>query len=257
MRFLSTLSAVLPVVSVLAADVETGSQPELDLSVLTSHQAPCYPVTIRVPPTLSNGTSTSASNYVPTPGDWFLGTWYFSYSNSASYQTYLNMQWTIYPTSNFANDGSLQDLTTFQLLNSSDSTVWAIYGVDNRTVVNGETASDCYDFHPTGDYAPFFNTYEIIAWGYDESGVPFSVLYETAAAGQTTPSFDIISRSDSGPSNSTLTAIYAGVAAVHSDALNALIPNVMPIAQNGGRNGQPYPTCDALCESNTVNPYGF
>jgi hypothetical protein len=86
--------------------------------------------------------------------------------------------------------------------------------------------------------------------------VPYSVLYETPAdGGLVGPSLDIISRSGKGPSKPTLDAIYDGIKDLHNDALDALLKIVVKLPQNGGRNGQLFPSCNATCQTNgTLSP---
>jgi hypothetical protein len=81
--------------------------------------------------------------------------------------------------------------------------------------------------------------------------VPYSVVYETPAdAGFVGPSLDIISRDDTGPSKTTLDLIYAGIKELHNQQLDGLLASVVKLTQNGGRNGERYPSCNATCTSN-------
>lgn len=155
---------------------------------------------------------------------------------------------TISPTANNTVDDTLQDLTTFQWLNETlGDTVWPLWGIDTRLEINGTEAVDAYHYVPTGPMAFANNTYSTIAWGYGEFGVPFLVVYEEYLGSGW---LDIFSRSDKGPSNRTLDAIYEGIQSLGSDALNTLVPQVAKLVQDGSRDGLSYPTCNATCQTN-------
>lgn len=95
----------------------------------------------------------------------------------------------------------------------------------------------------------------MISWGYDTEGVPFSAVYETPAdAGLVAPCFDITSWSDKGPSQATLSAIYSGISNLHNDALTTMLQHVVKLTQNGGRNGELYPSCNSTCQANGTCP---
>lgn len=160
------------------------------------------------------------------------------------------MQWTLSPTETYSIDGTLQDLTTEFAFNETFY-VFKNYGIDTPTFINGKAVPDSYTYVPTGALAFANNTWEVIAWGYDGKGVPFAVVYETpAAAGAVGASLDIISRDDDGPSKETLKEIEDGVKALHDSQLNSLLASVVKLTQNGGRNGQLYPSCNATCMTN-------
>jgi hypothetical protein len=190
---------------------------------------------MRLPPTLDLDED---KDWTPTPGQWFLGTWYFTYSNQIQYNQWHNMQWTLSARPNNSFDDTLNDLVSFQLLSGPDTTtVWKIYGVDTRTVVNTTITRDSYTYIPTGPLAFASNIWEVIAWGYDKEGAPYAVLYETASNGQPTASFDIISRRDDGPSEETLDAIYKAVGDLKNKELSSLLAAVKKLRQDSGRIG--------------------
>jgi hypothetical protein len=228
-------------------DTKVLTKPELNICNLKRHQTPPNHIEFRLPPTFE---LPSQHAWEPTPPFWFLGTWYFGYSNSLIYQLFQDMQWTLYPTGTYGIDGTLQDLTTEFALNKT-SFVFKNYGIDTPTVIKGTPVPDSYTYIPTPPLTFANNTWEVIAWGYDSEGVPYSVLYETPAdGGLVGPSLDIISRSDKGPSKPTLDTIYDGIKDLHNDALDALLKNVVKLPQNGGRNGQLFPSCNATCQTN-------
>jgi hypothetical protein len=157
------------------------------------------------------------------------------------------MQWTLSPTETSAFDGSLQDLTTEFALNETHL-VFENYGIDIPTVIDGKLIPDSYFYLPTGPIAFANNTWEVIAWGYDSNNVPYSVVYETPVdGGLIGPSLDIISRDDNGPSKLTLDAIHEGIKGLHNDQLDQLLASLVKLKQDGGRDGQRYPSCNATC----------
>jgi hypothetical protein len=219
---------------------------DLHLSNLIKHQTPPNCIDIRLPPTIA----ITGKTWDPTPYNWFLGTWYFAYSNSVIYQLWQDIQWTLSPTETNGIDGTLQDLTT-EFYGNETFFVFKNYGIDTPTVINGQVIPDSYTYVPTPPLSYSNNTWEVMAWGYDSNDVPYAVVYETPIdAGLIGPSFDIISRDDNGPSKATLDAIYAGVKDLKNANLTALLANVVKLSQNGGRDGEFYPSCNATCVTN-------
>jgi len=151
-----------------------------------------------------------------------------------NYLNWQNMQWTLSPRPNNSFDDTLNDLTSFQFLNTTK--VWALYGIDSRMVIDNTTLRDSYDYKPSGAFAFAFNSWEVIAWGYDCEGVPYAVVYETPAF-QTPAAFDIISRSDKGPTKNTIDMIHRAVADLRNNELSGMLAQVKKLVQNGGRNG--------------------
>lgn len=225
----------------------TLTKSELNICNLKRHQSPPNPINFRLPPTFL---LPAHHSWEPTPPMWFFGTWYFGHSNSPVYQLFQDMQWTLYPTGTFGIDGTLQDLTTEFAVNET-SFVFKNYGIDTPTVINGAPVPDSYTYIPTPPLAFANNTWEVIAWGYDSEGVPYAVVYETPEdGGLIGPVLDIISRSDKGPTKATLDAIYDGINDLHNDALDVLLKAVVVLPQNGARNGELYPSCNATCQAN-------
>ncbi|KAE8443026.1 hypothetical protein EG329_002420 [Mollisiaceae sp. DMI_Dod_QoI] len=252
-KFLAiAVTALIPATSALYTDHENGHQTYLHLSNLIKHQTPPNPINVRLPPTFA----ITGKTWDPTPYNWFLGTWYFTYSNSVIYQLWQDMQWTLTQTETSAIDGTLQDLTTEFAVNETFF-VFKNYGIDTPTVINGQAIPDSYTYVPTGPLVFANNTWEVMAWGYDSNGVPFAAVYETPIPGGLEgASLDIISRDDNGPSKATLNAIYDGIKGLKNPQLNTLLASVVKLNQNGARNGQLYPSCNATCMTNAY-AYGI
>ena len=156
------------------------------------------------------------------------------------------MQWTVTPTETTLLDGTLQDLATESILN--ETFVFENYGIDIPTVEDGRLVPDSYFYDPIGPLAAANETWEVIAWGYDSNSVPYMVIYETAMhGGLGGPWLDITSRDDNGPSKLTLDTIYQGIKGLHNNRLYKLLPSLMKLKQDGGQNGQRYPSCNATC----------
>lgn len=164
------------------------------------------------------------------------------------------MQWTLSPEANtsylYPYVPVLNDLTSHQVLNGSGDTVFFEYGLDYLVTANGTTAHDAYAYFPTGPLSSENNTWEVISWGYDLDGVPFAVMYETPAFREGAASLDIISRDVRGPNAITLSWILEAVKALRNSALTSLVGNVQKLVQDGGRNRQPWPICNATCQTN-------
>jgi hypothetical protein len=146
---------------------------ELNIGNLRDHQSPPNKIEFRLPPTFL----VPSQDWKPTPPFWFHGTWYFSYLNSAPYQSFQDMQWTLYLTEAYGIDGTLQDLVTNFALNET-SFIFKNSSVDNPMIINGKPVSDSYWYIPAPPLTFTNNTWEVISWGYDSEGVPYSVVYE-------------------------------------------------------------------------------
>ena len=160
------------------------------------------------------------------------------------------MQWTTYPTGTNIFDNTLNDLTTFQVRNLSNPTVYQIYGVDDPISIGGTLVRDAFNYRPTGVIAAENNTWQIIGWGYDEKKVPWAVLYEDPSLHTVNGSFDVVSRSDKGPGEDTMRMITRAVKALGNEKLVGLMGASQLLLQDGGRNGQTFPKCNESCVAN-------
>jgi hypothetical protein len=167
------------------------------------------------------------------------------------------MQWTLTPQ---PSSGVLYDLVTYQFPGSNNT--YSFAGLDTPATTNSSNAptieKDTYNYVPNGAaFASDGNSFSVIAWGYDNNSVAYAVLYESPTLnGQLGAVFDIISRSDNGPDQVTLNLIYQAVNATGNSALISLKNGATPLKQDGGRNGQGYPTCDAACLANCKSSFG-
>lgn len=207
----------------------------------------------RLPPFFDEGDYRA---WEPTPANWLIGTWYFQYSNSPIYHKFQDIQWTLSPTDSNPVDGTLHDLTTEYALNLT-SHIYQEYGVDIPTVLDELPVPDSYTYMPTQVPSSGFTfengTWAVIAWGYDSNGVPYAVVYEGAANG-VGPVVDIISRDDDGPSKATVDLVLAGIKDLNNTVLGTALTSLMLVSQDGGRNEEMYPSCNATCMTNSRYP---
>ncbi|KAH0836161.1 hypothetical protein FOPE_04408 [Fonsecaea pedrosoi] len=228
-----------------------GAQPDLSLTLLQAHQVPLRPIQLRTPPTFNE---TPSKPWDPMPPNWFLGNWFITYSNQELYQIFRNFIWTL--TRPCANDSCyplqathLATLTTFQLVNDmkKPNATYMAYSLDTAV---SDAVGGVYHSVPTASLAAQNNTYEVIGWGYDSHGDGFVVVYETPAASQSVASLDIFSRAPSGPTNDTLDAIKSGIQKLGNQSLIDLLKDVIRTPQDGGRDHDPWPACNATCRTN-------
>lgn len=208
-----------------------------------SHATPPNEPQIRLPPTLSTPPS-SPPDWDVTPGDWFLGRWYYNGSGNPAYQGWSNMQWHLTPISlddTSEPSSQLQDLVSYDF----EGGEYFIYGIDTPV------APDAYQWVAVGPLSVQNNTWQILSWGYDSASVPYTMFYETWPSGTNTPSqFYFVSRSDKGIAEDTHRILVDGVKKLGNSELNEALTRVHPIKQDGSRHGQPYPTCNATCMQN-------
>ncbi|KAL1640665.1 hypothetical protein SLS58_006679 [Diplodia intermedia] len=145
---------------VTPSEIDTGQQPErveeLSLCYLTSHATPPNDPQIRLPPTYSTPPS-SPPDWDATPGDWFLGHWYYIASGNPAYRAWRNMQWHLTPLSQ-ANTSSpssqLQDVVSYDLAGDGGGGEYLIYGTDTPV------APDAYQWVAAGPLAAQNNTWQ-------------------------------------------------------------------------------------------------
>ncbi|KAL0259317.1 hypothetical protein SLS55_005053 [Diplodia seriata] len=230
---------------VTPSEIDTGQQPELSLCYLASHATPPNEPQIRLPPTFSTPPS-SPPDWDATPGDWFLGHWYYIASGNPAYREWRNMQWHLTPISLRDNTSSpspqLQDVVSYDLEGGGG---YLIYGIDTPV------APDAYRWVAAGPLAAQNNTWQVLAWGYDSADVAYAMFFETWPSGTNTPSqLYFISRSDRGIAEDTYRSLLRGVTELGDSELGEALNRVYPITQDGGRHGLPYPTCNATCMRN-------
>ncbi|KKY13940.1 hypothetical protein UCDDS831_g08578 [Diplodia seriata] len=232
---------------VTPSEIDTGQQPELSLCYLASHATPPNEAQIRLPPTFSTPPA-SPPDWDATPGDWFLGHWYYIASGNPAYREWRNMQWHLTPISLRDNTSSpspqLQDVVSYDLEGGGGGG-YLIYGIDTPV------APDAYRWVAAGPLAAQNNTWQVLAWGYDSADVAYAMFFETWPSGTNTPSqLYFVSRSDRGVAEDTYRSLLRGVTVLGDSELGEALDRVYPITQDGGRHGLPYPTCNATCMRN-------
>ncbi len=208
-------------------------------------------VQARLPPTIISNQS-----WVSPPPGWFYGNWPLTYSSQASYLPFINPQADLSPLFPQSLDapGQINDLLSYQLGNSS--TIQTVYAIDTPRRSTQKSLGPGWDY--VHDYAPargipgFSNAWEFLAWGYDTWGVGYIVLYEApVASAGISACFDILSRSDIGPSRDTLEGIHKALRGLGNADLTGLVGQIIPLVQNGARRGMDPVACDAACLNNT------
>lgn len=222
---------------------------DLPLEENPFYQCATTRVHVRLPPSIDTANSTYSRWTLP-PDGWLFGTWSQTYTSQPIYLGYLNFQFESSPFFPQSGDslGKLNDLSTFQLAGSP--TIYSIFGSDTPVRSNQRTLG------PEWDYAFEFaaslgsnNTnymWSMIGWGYDTCGVGYFVVYEDSS-----PTLDILSRSDDGPSESTLEEIFSAIRELGNGELAQLVNQTVAMVQNGARRGSPPFQCGVDCVNNT------
>lgn len=199
------------------------------------------PVSVRLPPTLSNG---HGSNWKNMPLGWDFGYWYQTNSSSANaFQR--NLQYSTLPIIADQPQGARSDLSSFQLV--TNDTVYTSYGVDTPAAIPG-----VYRYQGTGILKDATDLLEILAWGVDCDGVGYRISYSTETAATKTPaSLDVLSRKKSGVDATTLKKIQSALVALGNGDVTALANKIAAAIQDNGRDGMaPIQECDDYCKSN-------
>lgn len=217
-------------------------------------------INVRVPPAL-NPHPNAPSSYIPLPDGWRYGHWFVTHSSQPVYQSFQNAEeiWApVFPQSG-TKPGQINDLSSFQLPNSSD--IVTLFGIDTPSLSNDPTLGqgwvDSVDFVATGELSAMNNSYQVVAWGYDTDGVGYLAVYETAIldpAEAQPADVDFFSRVGSGPSAKTLNLVKNALIALGNDVLSDLVKQVIPMVQNGARDGLPPVVCDQTCINNSGFP---
>jgi len=210
-------------------------------------------VQARLPPTINPNPKTFLS-WITPPGGWFYGNWKITHTSQPAYMTFRNMQFDSSPVFPQTIAGQNNDLTSFQLPNSS--VINTAFGIDTPRRANdpslGPEFDLVFDFVGSGNLATTQNSWELLAWGYDSCGDGYMVIYETPVINSTDfpAGLDIESRADTGPTPKTLTAIFSALKALGNSDLSALVDETVALVQDGARRGMPPVVCDATCVNN-------
>ncbi|KAI0077401.1 hypothetical protein K474DRAFT_1674933 [Panus rudis PR-1116 ss-1] len=212
-------------------------------------------VDARLPPTL-NPTAELSRRWVAPPTEWMYGNWKVTYSSHPLFLPLLNMQGDrspVFPQSS-KTPGKHNGLFTYQLANSSD-TIYSLFGTDmprrssNKTL--GPEWDAVYDWTAGGSLSSIMTTSEILAWGYDSCGAAYTATYATVTSmPNLSPSLIISSRSDKGPSEDTLHAVFEALSCLGNAELAGSVNRTRKHVQNGARDCLPPYECDTACVNN-------
>lgn len=210
-------------------------------------------VSVRYPPTIEPDEPWEAPPYA-----WTFGNSFVTYTSFAPYLELYNYQADIYPrfptTQEAADLRQNLDLASYSgppTGNSTlDSHVYTAFGLDTPAP---EIGSAIYNFSGQGDWH-LTNYYMHLAWGDDTNGDGYLVLYETPIAVDVDPTLSITSRSPTGPSNSTLHAIFNALNSTFKGEtrgkLAELAGNLQKTKNDGRRDALGIAACDAACMDN-------
>ncbi|KAI0786491.1 hypothetical protein C8Q75DRAFT_276239 [Abortiporus biennis] len=213
------------------------------------------PINVRLPPTI-NPHPESSRSWVASPPGWFYGHWGVTSSSQPLYQPLQNFQYDGSPVFPQSHDlpGQMNDLSSFQLPNTT--TVSTLYGIDTPRRSNdkslGSEWNDVYDFVGTGALSKMNMTWSVLAWGYDSCNNGYMLLYEPPVASSgASAGLDILSRVYSGISLETQTKLLSEIRKLNNKDLSDLVSQIVPLVQNGARDGMPPVVCDVACMNNT------
>jgi len=154
--------------------------------------------------------------------------------------------------------GQLVNLTSYDLPNTTtdSSVINTAFGYDTPRRLNepslGPGWNGVYDFRGTGPLNSATNSYEIVAWGKDENGDDWWVLYETPATGSDpqAAAISVESRVETGPTQAVFSGVKERLKSLGNEELSELVDGIVPIAVDGRRTGQLPVVCDTACQQN-------
>jgi len=154
--------------------------------------------------------------------------------------------------------GQLVDLTSFNLPNTTtnSSVIGTAFGYDTPRRSNeprlGPGWDGVYDFHGAGPLNRTMNSWEIVAWGEDENGDRWWVLYETPATGSNPQpaAISVESRVETGPTESVLTGVKVRLKALGNKELSKMVDEIVSVAIDGRRTEQSPVICSTACQQN-------
>lgn len=238
----------------------------------SAYPLPCGSPTdikIRLPPSLNPTVDSSPPDWVSPPQPWLYGDWQITHSTNEDYYNLPNFVFTNTPqlptcSKKLPKDcppgtfpGQNVDLSTWTVTKNGTTTIEAAFGYDTPHRSNfpdkGCGWNSVYDFAATGVLTGLNNSWELLAFGYDEIGDGYLVIYETAASTQPA-GIDIESRGSSGPSNGTYSAIIKALQGLNNPNITAMLPNMTTLPRNNARSTVEPFICGPSCVNNTDTP---
>ena len=235
------------------------------------YPTPCgSPTTVkaRLPPSLNPTIKSHPPQWQPPPKEWLYGNWKITYTSNTNYGTLWNLEFDSYPILPTCNGshpancplgtypGQNVDLQTWTAANDTSGKILSAFGYDTprRSAHPSEgTGWDAtWDFAATGALKGLANSWELLAYGYDENGDGYIVAYETEPTSMyNPPGIDIESRSETGPSAGTYQAIITALNGLNDTGVDAIVANMTRLTQNGLRKKLPPFVCGPACVNNT------
>lgn len=201
-------------------------------------------VKVRDPPTFPNGTT--PIGWTPPPSGWIFKPWNQVITSNAQTAFLRNFQWDPTPINPIDPQGTINDLSTFQLPNND--TVFTSYGV---TTPNPNYVA-VMDFRGTGILENATSQYSWLGWGCDGNKNAYYLTYATAAEASGTPSgIDFMSVVDTGLDEETKNAVVAALKQSKNEEIRKIADSFLPNVQDGGRRDKGRITeCDDKCKTN-------
>ncbi|KAF1945264.1 hypothetical protein EJ02DRAFT_51219 [Clathrospora elynae] len=201
-------------------------------------------VRVRFPPSFNTSHHFHEPVWPAPPVGWYFKPWSMIYASNPQYAAFRNLQYD--PTAiNPANlTGPVNDLFSFQL--PGNDTVITTYGVDTPHPLYAAVL----EYAGTGILVGASSEYTLLAWGCDSKGTPYYVSYSSATNLTKTPAgIDMMSTSDKGPDNGTVSAVVKELKGLGNKEITGLVDNFTRMVQDGKRVGR-NATCDEYCQSN-------
>lgn len=213
-------------------------------------------IQFRFPPTVNKSLD---ATWTTPPEGWLYGSWKVRFSSRAVYTHLYNFEADTYPalpTNVSIPAGRNIDLTSFQIAPTGNATidnaVITIFGYDYPQT---DIAPHVFQFRGTGSQSATINNWELLAWGYDQSGDEWRAEYETAYRTATQygePCINILSRAEDGPDTETYQKILDAMRETFTSQpdLFVYISNITELPRDGRRVGQSPIACDLACMEN-------
>lgn len=103
-------------------------------------------------------------------------------------------------------------------------------------------------YNATGVLAGATSEYSLLAWGCDDSAVPYYASYSSATHETQTPAgIDVMSVSVGGPDAGTLAAVVGALAGLGSGEVRRLVGRLQRMVWDGEREGMGKVSCHSIC----------
>ncbi|KAH9876170.1 hypothetical protein J1614_004049 [Plenodomus biglobosus] len=203
-------------------------------------------VQVRLPPSLDP--NPTQSKWHAPPPTWYFKPWHMIYASNRQYTAFRNLQYEPSPINPGLPSSHINDLFSFQL--PGHPTIYTTYGVDTPH----PEFPGVLQYNATGVLAGATSEYSLLAWGCDDSAVPYYASYSSATRETRTPAgIDVMSVSVGGPDAGTLAAVVGALAGLGSGEVRELVGGLQRMIWDGEREGMGKVSCHAIlccCDGN-------